>query len=164
MTGVKFEIGVNLLKDYRGERFEDYANHFVLTLGKGQFTSAVAKLSPVERMKRMPASYSQLKDNPLRSTFEVVFTRLGIKGGLMRDYLEFRASQRLLDRGLLDKLKEKGMVAADARVVPGELATDPRLVKLVEKRLGKRSMKKFLLSNAVDKSAKKELRELLGAL
>ncbi len=163
-TGVQFSFGVRLLKDYRGWKFDDYANHFVRKLAKGQFTTAVSKLGPTERMQHLPNDYGSLKNNPLRSTFEAVFADLGIKGGMMRDYIDFRAAQKLLDRGLIAKLAQHGIVDEHARTVPAKLAMDDKLVKFVEHQLGKDKMKKFLLDNALDRHGRKLIRRALNEI
>jgi len=148
LTGVKFEIGAKILADYRGKTKAEYADHFINTLKKGQFTAEVEKLPVEERMKHLPATYAGLGNNALRSSLEIAFGTHGIDGGWMRDYVEFRIARRMLEGGILDELKAEGVVPKNARKVPVRLATDPRVVAAVAKRLP--ALREYLLSEALD--------------
>ena len=161
MTGVSFEVDAQILADYRGRTFEEYANHFITKLGKGQFTPKIEQLPPVERMKFLPKTYADLHNNPMRSALEVVFNTNGIQGSLMRDYIEFRVAEKLLGEGLLDDLKEKHIIAPGARVLPAQLATDERVVKIIANRVAKKGMRHYLLSEAKDDASREQLKDLL---
>jgi len=161
LTGVSFEVQTEILADYRGRTFEQYANHFINTLGKGQFTSKIELLAPVERMKYLPQTYADLHDNPMRSALEVVFNTNEIQGSLMRDYIEFRVAEKLLSEGLLDHLKDKKLIDKNAKVLPAGLATDERIVKIIQGRVAKKGMRHYLLSEAKDDASRATLKDLL---
>jgi hypothetical protein len=162
LTGVSFGVGERQLFDYTGWTEEAYAEHFINVLKKGQFTEEVEKLPPVERMRMLPATYDEMRDNPLRSTMEFTFGAHGIDGGWMRDYVEFRIVRKMLKEGLLDELKAAGVVARNARELPARLAADPRVIAAVARRLP--GMKEYLLSEANDDVARQTLAERLDAM
>jgi hypothetical protein len=162
LTGVELEIGANILADYRGQSHAQYADHFLNTLKKGQFTVEAERLSPEQRMKKLPATYAELGNNALRSSLEIVFSRRGIDGGTMRDYVEFRIARRLLADGLLDELKASHVVPQNARKVPVRLATDPRVLAAVERRLP--GLEAYLMSEANDAAAGATIAARLDAM
>lgn len=164
LTGVRFEITPKVLADYRGKTFAEYATDFVGRLGRGQFTAAVEPLSPVERVRALPDRYEDLRDNTMRSALEVVFDRHGISGSLMRDYVEFRVARRLLAHGLLDELRDRGLIGPRTRVLPKRIALDDEVVEAITKRLRKPKMRRYLLSEARDDAARDQLQRLLDDL
>jgi hypothetical protein len=156
-TGLPFEVTAKVLADYRGWTFEDYAEDFINRLHKGQFTEEVEKLSPVERMRHLPETYEGMLNNPLRSTVEVVFTQHDIEGSTMHDYVEFRTGRRMLRQGLMHELRTLQIALPEAKELAPELATDVRVVRVVERRLAAKPMRRYLLSEAVNKPLRREL-------
>ncbi len=161
-TGVPFEINARILADYRGKSQGEYAEHFLNTLKKGQFTVAAERLPPAARMQQLPVTYAGLGNNALRSSLEIVFGTHGIDGGWMRDYVEFRIARRLMADGILDELKAAGVVPADARKVPVRVASDPRVIAAVARRLPE--LEAYLVSEANDAASASVLSERLAAM
>jgi hypothetical protein len=164
LTGVQFEVIADVQKDYRGDSFEQYANHFIGTLKKGEFTPAAQALPPVQRMRQLPASYAGMIDNPMRSALEVVFHQYGLTGTMMQDYVEFRLGRRLIADGLLSDLEQAGVIAKGATELPTALSTDPRVVAAIVQRLRQPVMRDLLISEARDQQAARALKELLKNL
>jgi hypothetical protein len=59
-------------------------------------------------------------------------------------------------------LKRKKLIDADAKAIPASLADNKPFERLLEKQLEKKKMRKFLLKQTIDKSARRELKHLLN--
>lgn len=164
LTGVRFEVAPKILADYRGQSFEEYAHDFIHDLKKGQFTPEIEALPAVERMKHLPNSYAELGDSPMRTALEIVFTKYQIKGSWMRDYIEFRAGNRLIKHGLLDELRDEHVIGPRTKALPDRLAMDPRVLEAITKQLGTKDMRKYLLSEANGQHDRKALEDRLDEL
>jgi hypothetical protein len=163
-TGVDFNVQPEILADYRGQSHGAYADHFINVLKKGQFTPKVEKLAPAERMKQLPDDYAKMKNNPMRTAVELVFEKVHIQGSMMRDYIEFRVGRRLIEDGFLDKLREKNVVAKNARKLPGHLADDKRVLDAIAKRLQRDDMRAFLLSEAKSPAIRQKIDKRIDEL
>ncbi len=131
LTGVEFQLPVEVQRDYRGHSQKAYARHLVKVIGKGYFTPETRRLSPVEQVAQLPHDYHQIVDNPLRSAVGTVLYRKGIDSGHMKDFIEF---------DILEKAKKAGALKALGRagISPQEFAADPlseRSLKILEPRL-----------------------------
>ena len=160
-TGVIIPVGTRILCDYRGQSEQQFAEHFVKTLKKGQFTSAMKGLSAVEKMRGLPATYEQLRDNPLRSALGEAFERTKLDKVDFKDYVEFKLGERLMDKGLMKDLRRKGMVPRGVQEVPNKLVFDERFQKLLARKIDKKSTRKFLLKQAADGEDRKRLQKIL---
>lgn len=102
-TGVSLELGIKVIKDYRGESFDAYAHDFAVVRGLGWF-GVDAPASPAARMKILPESFDRLRDNPLRAAVgEVMENEVGIDPDGMALYYEFRIAALLGKRGVTVK-------------------------------------------------------------
>jgi hypothetical protein len=115
-------------------------------------------------MRHLPADYEHLRDNPVRAAVELAFKHAGIEGGWMRDYVEFRLARRLLNEGLLDRLKHDGVVAASAHELPAELAIDPRVTARVGEALRAPAVQQMLREEALDSQSGERLSHRLNAI
>lgn len=164
LTGVELRITPKIIADYRGHSFTEYAQHFVEQLGKGQFTPEVEGLPVAERMRRLPSTYAGLRDNPMRSALEIVFERNGISGSWMKDYVEFRASRKLVDEGLLDTLKKDKLIPRSATQLPAQLASDGRVLDVIQRRIANKDVRRWLLEEALSHQTRQLLADKLDAL
>jgi hypothetical protein len=160
-TGYAVKLRTKVLKDYRGYTEAAYAKDFIHTLDKGWFARSVRDRSDLVKIESLPDRYSQLKNDPMRSVVDTAFEKLGLDGKMFTDYVEFRVGEALLERGLMVRLRDKGLVAKGARSIPDRDVFDKKIVKQVIKQLRKPEMRALLLDNARTKTSAKQIGDAL---
>lgn len=99
-VGLKIPVSIDVVRDYKGSSEKAYAKHFVVVMKKGWF-GANPPESAIEKVRSLPAQYTQMKDSPLRSVLGLVFDKAGLEGSWFKDYVQFKLGTRLLASGQL---------------------------------------------------------------
>jgi hypothetical protein len=118
-TGVDFGLSVEVGDPKAHAAKSDAA--FAASLhqsGKMYVTPPVRVLPPAEQLARLPRTFAEIRDNPLRSAVGTVLYRAGIDSADFVDYLEFHAGERAVSRGLLASLSAKGLIPPGATALP----------------------------------------------
>jgi len=140
--GITIPVRLDIIKDYKGYSFDDYANDLVDKRGKGYFGSR-SPSAAAAKVRMLPTSLDQLGDDPLRSILGVVFTKSGLEGSWFQDYVQFHLGERLLASGLEADLAARGLsiasgAAADPKVIDAvtrRVFSDPRMVTFLRDRI-----------------------------
>lgn len=126
-TNVPISVRVDVKKNYTGVSLAEYSNELVAS-GAAYFTPEVRGVDATKRAAHLPANFSGLKNNPLRSAIGTTLFRAGVDSGAFADYLEFYAGEHLLANGLVPKLRAAGILGPKDTIVPESMASDAKLL------------------------------------
>ena len=162
MTGVTLTARAKILADYRGQSEAEYAHDFVGRLKKGWFGPNAAGMSDVDKVRSLPKTYARMKNDPLRSAVEAAFERLGLDGKMFTDYIEFKVGAALVENGIYERLRQKGILEPGARTIPDELVFKKKVAKQIVKMLRKPALRTLLAESARTKANARRIDAALG--
>lgn len=160
-TGIKLPVQVQLVHDYKGQKLGSYAKHFVGELGSGYFGSNPTGKNK-QLIKSLPKSYDGLRDNPMRSILGATFKRMGVKGSMFVDYVQFHLGDQMLRDGLLRHLRARGVIPSTAKSIPADRVADPAVSHHVESFLFRSKPLMASLEKMAKPEHKKTIREALS--
>jgi hypothetical protein len=161
-TGVVLTLKTDVVVDYRGQSERAFATDFVDRLKKGWFEPKVRRRSPLAMVRSLPLSFAQLGDDPLRSSIDTAFDKLGLSGGMFSDYVEFRVGEMLVARGLLHRLRARGLIGKKDKNIPPDRVFSPRVVDEIVAALREPEMRELLVTHARNPSMVGPIQTALG--
>ena len=150
------KVRVHIEKNYEGWKLADFAEDYVERRGKGYFPPSFDKLTPVERLRRLPTTFTALKNSPMRSAMGSVYRKLHIDDIAFQNYAEFKVGAWLVEHGLMKALATQGLVPAGTSRLTDDLVKDDRVITVMEDTLRSEAGHAFL----VDITAKHERKKL----
>jgi len=160
MTGVKFKIHSKVVKDYSGWSERAYAED--LYQRKLVYAGAAPRgLDREAAVDRLPKTFGALRNDPLRSTLDSAFERLGLAGSDFTPFIEFKVGRRLTQQGLYAKLRADGIIPKGARSIPADRALDKDVVGAVVDFMKQDPIRKYLEDKALKSSIRTHVHEVM---
>ncbi|MEO6951743.1 MAG: ParB-like protein [Polyangia bacterium] len=164
LTGYQVKVRVEIDKNYKGWKLEDFAKDYVEKRGKGYFPPSFDKLTPVERLQRLPTTFVALKNSPMRSAMGSVYRKLEIEDVRFENYAEFKVGAWLVKHGLMKNLAKDGLVRPGTRTLTDALVRDDRVISVMEKTLRSDAGHAFLVHIAATNQREKLEKRLSASL
>lgn len=163
-TGYQVPVGVRIGKNYQGWKLEDFANDYVVQRGKGYFPPSFDKLTPVERVRRLPASFMDLENSPMRSAMGSVYRKLDIEDLRFENYAEFKIGDWLMKQGLMKNLARDGLLPPGHHRLSDAIVKDDRVIAAMSNVLRTDKGRAFLLDIAAEDQRKTLKKRLTSSL
>jgi len=97
--GLHLKLPVDIVKSYQGWSEAAFAADFVSH--GGHFSPEARGLSPRQKLRLLPKSFDEMKDDPVRSAVGFAFRDLGLRHIPMKDYAELTVGDVAESRGLV---------------------------------------------------------------